>query len=113
MQIAAMLPSGPRVLLIHLAQMGGAIPLQLRTFLMDPKYRKAGRMVGGDVAKIREDYGVQATGVLELGSSCRQRGLVDDGYVGVLHVYELVYTWIWVTIFSNAGLVWFRLAGSL
>ena len=82
MQVAWQINGRKRVLLLHLARMRySQMPGQLCRLLTNCDIIKAGRQVGGDISRLRGMVrgGFKEQGVLELGSSCWRRVLVDNG----------------------------------
>lgn len=71
------------ILLLHLALMRFKVPTELLRLLADKEIYKAGRQIGGDISKLRNNdrVPIEANSVLELGSSLRLRGLIDSGCV--------------------------------
>lgn len=86
-QIAATMPMADGteldfIYLVHVTQMN-QIPTALKALLTDKSISKAGRNVGGDFNKISRDWKVVPESPLELGRLCRERGLVENGAVGL------------------------------
>lgn len=83
------LSSSKETLVLHLSRMRG-VPHQLKSLLADAAVYKVGKNVGGDVAKLKRDYGVLTQRYLELGALASRRQLVPSGSISLVGLTRAV-----------------------
>ena len=56
----------------------GLVPEQLRMFLEDKTIKFVGKQIGGDVSKLRREYGVNILEYIELGQLAKRRNVISN-----------------------------------
>src|ERR1700749_3442599 len=63
-----------------------SLPPALAMFMNSDKVIKVGRHVGADLQKIARDYNIEYGGSLELGTFCRERGLIENASLSLADI---------------------------
>jgi hypothetical protein len=60
-----------------------SLPTSLVALLKSPQVIKLGRQVGTDFAKIHRSFVIECKGSLELGTFCKDRGIINNSFMGL------------------------------